>query len=198
MSDAVCHALSLSLDAMNAIVTPRLKLRTWRESDLEPFAALNADRVVMEHFPQTLSREETRAMIARIEDFFVRNGYGLWAVEVPSVAKFIGYVGLNVPTFEAAFTPCVEIGWRIAAEHWGNGYATEAARAARDHAFGALGLKEIVSFTVPANVRSQAVMQRIGMTRDPTEDFDHPRLPEGHRLRRHVLYRLAASSVSLC
>ncbi len=177
---------------MNCIVTPRLRLRTWRASDLEPFAAMNADPAVMEHFPQVLSRAETREMMARIESFLARHGYGLWAVEVPGVAEFIGYVGLNAPTFEAAFTPCVEIGWRLLAPHWGKGYATEAARAVRDHAFGTVGLKEIVAFTVPANVRSQAVMQKIGMTRDPAEDFDHPRIPAGHPLRRHVLYRLAA------
>ena len=179
---------------MDVIVTPRLRLRTWRESDLEPFAALNADPVVMAHFPQRLTREETQAMIGRIEDGFRRHGFGLWAVEVPGVADFIGYVGLSVPVFEAAFTPCVEIGWRLAAGHWGRGYATEAARAAVGYGFGLLGLREIVSFTVPANVRSRAVMRRIGMTRDPAEDFDHPRLPEGHRLRRHVLYRLVAPS----
>ena len=106
------------------------------------------------------------------------------------MVDFIGYVGLNIPTFEAAFTPCVEIGWRLAAGHWGKGYATEAARAVLDYGFGSLGLKEIVSFTVPANVRSQAVMQRIGMTRDPAGDFNHPHIPQGHPLRRHVLYRL--------
>ena len=177
---------------MDVIVTPRLRLRTWRATDLERFAAMNDDPVVMEHFPQRLSREETRAMIGRIEDHFARHGFGLWAVEVPEVADFIGYVGLAVPGYETPFPPCVEIGWRIAAAFWGKGYATEAARAALGYGFEKLGLKEIVSFTVPANVRSQAVMQRIGMQRDRAGDFDHPRFPEGHRLRRHVLYRMAA------
>ena len=180
------------LGAMDVIVTPRLRLRTWRASDLEPFAAMNADPVVMEHFPQRLDRDETHAMVERIERFLSRNSYGLWAVEVPGVAEFIGYVGLNVPTFEAAFTPCVEIGWRLAADHWGKGYATEAAHAVLDYGFGTLGLREIVSFTVPANVRSRAVMRRIGMTHDPVEEFDHSRIPAGHPLRRHVLYRLTA------
>ncbi len=111
---------------------------------------------------------------------------------MPGVAPFIGFVGLVVPAFEAHFTPCVEIGWRLAAEHWGQGYASEAARAAAGHAFGELGLEQLVSFTTPANVRSQAVMRRIGMTHDPVDDFDHPRFPSGHRLCRHVLYRLHA------
>ena len=177
---------------MDEIITPRLRLRKWRTSDLGPFAALNADPRVMEHLPKPLDQEETRAMIGRIEEHFRRHGFGLWAVEAPGVAEFIGYVGLSVPSFEAAFMPCVEIGWRLAAGHWGNGYATEAARAALADGLGRLGLKEIVSFTVPANVRSVAVMERLGMKRDPVEDFDHPRLPEGHHLRRHVLYRLAA------
>ncbi len=175
---------------MDVIVTPRLRLRAWRETDLEPFAAMNDNPRVMEHYPQRLTREETRAMIGRIETHFARHGFGLWAVEAPGVAEFVGYVGLSVPAFEAAFTPCVEIGWRLAASHWGKGYATEAARAALAYGFRTLGLQEIVSFTVPANVRSQAVMQRLGMRRDPAEDFDHPKLPEGHPLRRHVLYRL--------
>ncbi len=175
---------------MDVIVTPRLRLRTWRASDLEPFAAMNDDPAVMEHLPGTLTVEETRALMGRIEEHFTRHGFGLWAVEVPGVADFIGYIGLSVPAFEAAFTPCVEIGWRLARSHWGQGYATEAARAAPEYGLGTLGLKEIVSFTVPANVRSQAVMQRLGMTRDPAEDFDHPRFPVGHPLCRHVLYRV--------
>jgi RimJ/RimL family protein N-acetyltransferase len=108
---------------------------------------------------------------------------------VPGVADFIGFVGLSVPTFEAHFTPCVEIGWRLAQEHWGQGYATEAARAAIDFGFQKFELSEIVSFTVPDNLRSRAVMERIGMTRSPADDFDHPALPENHPLRRHVLYR---------
>jgi RimJ/RimL family protein N-acetyltransferase len=143
----------------------------------------------MEFFPNTLNRNESDAMVVRIQDHFARHGFGLWAVEVPGVADFIGFVGLSVPQFEAPFTPCVEIGWRLAFEHWGKGYATEAARAALDFGFQHLSLKEVVSFTVPANRRSRAVMERIGMTRNPLEDFDHPSLPEGHPLRRHVLYR---------
>jgi len=171
------------------IETERLRLRRWREADHAPFAALNADPRVLVHLPGPLTREQSDTWIARIEEHFERHGFGLWAVEVRDGAPFVGYVGLAVPRFEAFFTPCVEIGWRLAAEHWGHGYATEAARAALAFGFERAGLAEIVSFTVPDNVRSRRVMERIGMTRDPAEDFDHPALPEGHRLRRHVLYR---------
>lgn len=177
---------------MAELTTPRLRLRRWRPADLEPFAAMNDDPVVMEFFPRRLDLAETRQMIGRIEAGFERHGFGLWAVEVPGVAGFIGYVGLSVPVFEAAFTPCVEVGWRLASMHWGQGYATEGAQAALAYGFGTLGLREVVSFTVPANVRSRAVMERLGMRRDPAEDFDHPLLPEGHPLRSHVLYRLGA------
>lgn len=171
------------------IVTQRLALRRWRDSDLPAFAALNADPQVMAHFLKPLTRAESDAMVERIRDHFDRRGFGLWAVEAPDVAGFIGAVGLLAPTFEAHFTPCVEIGWRLAREHWGKGYATEAATAVLDHAFRHLGLDEIVAFTVPANRRSRRVMERIGMTRDPRDDFDHPLVPAGHPLRRHVLYR---------
>lgn len=172
---------------VNLIETGRLVLRRWREDDKEPFAALNADPVVMEHFPATLTREESDTFVERIEAAFEERGFGLWAVEADGV--FIGFTGLQVPRFTAHFTPCVEIGWRLARSAWGHGYATEAARAALEHGFGTLGLTEVVSFTAVPNVRSQAVMRRLGMTRDPGEDFDHPVLPEGHPLRRHVLYR---------
>jgi RimJ/RimL family protein N-acetyltransferase len=155
-----------------------------------PFAALNADPRVMEFFPAVLSRAETEARVTRIRDHLERNGFGLWALEVPGTADFIGFAGLGIPQFEAPFTPCVEIGWRLAYEHWGHGYATEAARAALDFGFGKLQLEQIVSYTVPANIRSRRVMERLGMTPSPTEDFDHPLVAEGHPLRRHVLYRL--------
>jgi RimJ/RimL family protein N-acetyltransferase len=169
--------------------TPRLRLRVWRDEDLPGFAAMNADTKVMEFFPKPLDRAESDAMAARILEHFARRGFGLWAVEVPGVADFLGYVGLSTPGIETHFTPCVEIGWRLAQEYWGRGYATEAARTALDFGFRHLDLTEIVSFTVPANQRSRRVMERIGMTRSPADDFDHPRLPEGHPLRRHVLYR---------
>jgi RimJ/RimL family protein N-acetyltransferase len=174
--------------------TDRLLLRQWRDSDLAPYAALNADAIVMEFFPRPLDRAESDASAARIQDHFARHGFGLWAVEVPGVAEFIGFVGLSVPAFDARFTPCVEVGWRLAREFWGRGYATEAARAALDFGFHDLGLVEVVSFTVPANLRSRAVMERIGMSRSESDDFDHPSLPAGHPLRRHVLYRISRSS----
>ena len=173
------------------IRTPRLRLCAWRVADRGPFAAFNADPRVMEYFPATLTRAESDALVARIEAHFGTHGFGLWAAEVPGVADFIGFVGLNVPSFTAHFTPCVEIGWRLAAAHWGQGYATEGAQAVLDFAFRQLGLVEIVSFTVVANTRSRRVMERLGMHRDPADDFDHPALPAGHPLRRHVLYRIA-------
>jgi RimJ/RimL family protein N-acetyltransferase len=171
------------------ISTPRLILRRWREDDRAPFAAMNADSRVMEHFPAMLTREESDAMIDRIEAGFGKHGFGLWAVEVRATGAFAGFVGLNVPTFTTHFTPCVEIGWRLAFEQWGFGYAREAAATALHAGFKEFCLQEIVSFTVPANTRSIRVMEAIGMTHDPADDFDHPRLPEGHRLQRHVLYR---------
>ncbi len=170
--------------------TERLVLRRWRPNDREPFAHLNADPVVMEHFVSTLTRDESDAFAERIEEGFERRGYGLWAVDVPAVCDFIGFVGLAYHDFPAHFTPAVEIGWRLDRDHWGHGYATEAARAAITDGFERVGLEQIVSFTVPANVRSTRVMERLGMTHDPADDFDHPRIPEGHRLKRHVLYRL--------
>lgn len=169
--------------------TSRLILRPWRDADDEAFAAMFDDQPVMEFLPAATGAE-IDAFIQRIKTHFAEHGFGWWAVEVPQVAPFIGYVGLSVPRFEAPFMPAVEVGWRLASAHWGNSYATEGARAALEAGFTRFGLGEIVSFTVPANTRSIRVMERIGMTRDPTEDFDHPRLPEGHPLRRHVLYRL--------
>jgi len=174
--------------------TERLLLRRWRAADREPFAALNADPRVMEHFPALLSREQSDERVERIEAHFQQHGYCQWAVEIPGVTPFAGFIGLSVPQFEAHFTPCVEIGWRLAADCWGRGYATEGARAALPFGFEELALAEIVSFTVPANVRSRRVMEKLGMTHDPADDFDHPLLPAGHPLRRHVLYRLRKNS----
>ena len=170
--------------------TERLTLRRWREADREPFARMNRDPVVMEFFPALLSREESDAMVDRIEMRFVDRGFSLWAAELREAEEIVGFIGLSVPSFEAAFTPCVEIGWRIAARFWGKGLATEGARAAADYAFATLRLQELVSFTTVGNMRSRRVMEKIGMTRDPAEDFDHPSIAEGHPLRRHVLYRL--------
>lgn len=170
-------------------VTSRLVLRQWRQADRAPFAALNADPLVMEQFPALLSRDQSDAMMSRCAAALERDGYGLWALEIRTSGEFIGFVGLAVPGWEAAFTPCTEIGWRLARPAWGHGYASEAANAALATAFGPTGLDEVVSFTTTGNVRSQQVMQRIGMTRDESEDFDHPRVVDGP-LRRHVLYRL--------
>jgi ribosomal-protein-alanine N-acetyltransferase len=176
--------------ARHLLATDRLTLRRWREADLAPFADLNADQTAMRFMPSVMTVEETRALIARIEEHFRAHGFGIWAVEAVGVAPFVGFVGLQRVGFEAPFTPAVEIGWRLAPAYWGRGYATEGARAALRFGFEELNLDQIVSFTVPANKASWSVMERIGMTRDPGGDFDHPRLPIGHALRRHVLYRM--------
>ena len=159
-----------------------------------PFAALNADPEVMRHFPAPLSRDESDLLIERIEAHLESEGWGLWALELRATGRFTGFTGLARPSFDAHFTPAVEIGWRLAREAWGCGYATEAARAAAALGFEDLGLEELVSFTAVGNARSRAVMRRLGTTHDPAEDFDHPRVPEGDPARRHVLYRLDAPS----
>ncbi len=171
--------------------TERLVLRRWRAADREPFAALNADPVVMEHFVAPLARAESDDLVDRIEDHFDQEGWGLWAVEVTETSRFIGFTGLWPATFEAHFTPAVEVGWRLAQEGWGRGYATEAARASLRDGFERFAFDEVVSMTSLTNTRSQRVMQKLGMTRDPADDFDHPNVPDGHRIQRHVLYRLA-------
>lgn len=170
--------------------TARLVLRPWRDADRAPFAALNADPEVMEHFPALQTAAESDAYAERIRAHFAREGFGLWAVETAD-APFIGFAGLARPTFMPGV---VEIGWRLARAHWGHGYATEAARAAARHAFGPLGLPELVSFTIPANTRSQHVMAELGMVRDPTADFDHPNVPAGNPARAHWLFRLPAAA----
>lgn len=174
------------------IETSRLLLRRWKESDREPFARMNADPRVMEFFPGCLSPDETDAMLARIAAHFECYGFGVFAAELRATGEFAGYIGLAVPAFDAHFTPCVEIGWRLDPSFWGQGLAPEGARAVLSYAFDTLQLSELVSFTVPANTRSRRVMEKIGMTHNPADDFEHPRLPEGHPLRRHVLYRIAA------
>lgn len=174
----------------DTIETERLRLRRWESRDREPFAAINGDRRVMEFFPALLTRSESDAMIEGIEAHFRLHGFGLCALELRQGTEFIGFAGLSVPAFQARFTPSVEIGWRLARQYWGRGLATEAARAVVGLAFGPLDLDALVSFTVPANVRSRRVMEKIGMTHDPDDDFDHPTLPERDPLRRHVLYRL--------
>jgi 3-dehydroquinate dehydratase/shikimate dehydrogenase len=178
---------------MHELRTERLLLRAWRQTDRAHYARMNADPRVMEFFPATQTREESDAMADRIDAHFTEHGYGIWAVEVPGEADFIGFVGLWHTTFEASFTPCLEVGWRLASEFWGRGYAPEGARASLKFAFETLGRDEVVSFTAPANTRSRRVMEKIGMQRDEQGDFDHPRVPDGHPLKRHVLYRLKRS-----
>ncbi len=178
---------------MHELSTARLQLRAWRAEDLAPFAALNADPEVMQFMPARLSRADSDAFAAACQGQLERDGFGLWAVEVRGTAPFIGYVGLKAPSFVAPFTPCTEIGWRLARASWGHGYATEAARACLEFAFASLALPEVVSFTVPANRRSRAVMQRLGMSEDTDGAFEHPRLPAGHPLRHHLLYRIRPS-----
>lgn len=175
---------------MVALATDRLILRQWRDSDREPFAKINSDRRVMEFFPNTLSRQDSDRFVDRIEAHFQKHEFGLFAAELRADHTFVGYIGLAVPSFVAAFTPCVEVGWRLSADQWGQGLATEGARELVRFAFGTLKLDSLVSYTVPINVRSRRVMEKIGMTHDPTEDFQHPDLPEGHPLRHHLLYRL--------
>lgn len=172
--------------------TDRLRLHRWTDADRAAFAVLNADPVVMEHFPSMLTVEQSNAFVDRAEASFEEQGVGLWAVEVIETSAFAGYVGLWPATFEAHFTPAMEIGWRLAKEFWGNGYATEGARAVLADGFERIGLEEIVSFAASVNEPSWRVMERIGMTHDPADDFDHPTLEPGHRLERHVLYRITA------
>lgn len=182
---------------MTGLETDRLLLRRWREADREPFARMNADPRVMEHFPAPMTRAESDAMIDRIEARFSDRGYSLWAAELRPTGEFIGFIGLSVPGFQARFTPCVEIGWRLAAAYWGRGLATEGAQAVVRHGFEVLGLNELVSFTTEGNMRSRRVMERLGMTRNPADDFDHPNIPAGHPMRPHVLYRLEKSRWSV-
>jgi ribosomal-protein-alanine N-acetyltransferase len=175
---------------MTGLSTPRVSLRQWRASDREAFARLNADPAVMEFLSRCLDRAESDRLAQTAEAEIARQGWGLWAAELRASAVFIGFVGLRAPSFEAHFTPCIEIGWRLERASWGKGLATEAALECLRFAFETLDLPEVVSFTVPQNRRSRAVMERLGMLYDPDGDFDHPRLPEGNPLRRHVLYRL--------
>jgi RimJ/RimL family protein N-acetyltransferase len=173
---------------MTVLRGARVLLRGWRDVDLDAFAALNADPRVMEHFPKLPSRDETAAMMARMQAAIDARGWGNWALEVDGAC--IGFAGLSVPGFQAHFTPCIEIGWRLTFDAWGHGYATEAAQLALAYGFDVVELPEIVSFTAATNGRSQRVMQRLAMRRRIEDDFDHPAMP-GHRLQRHVLYRLS-------
>jgi RimJ/RimL family protein N-acetyltransferase len=174
------------------VTTERLVLRSWLPEDRAPFAALNGSAVVMEHFPSTMTRAQSDALADHFQSGIEERGWGAWAVERKSDGAFIGFIGLGPVTFDAAFTPAVEIGWRLDRPYWGHGYATEGAAAALDHAFSTLGLDRVVAFTACTNHRSEAVMVRLGMTR--VGEFDHPRVPEGHPLRRHVIYEVRAGT----
>lgn len=180
------------MSAQLQLRTERLLLRPWREKDREPFAAINADPAVMEHFPSTLSRDESDALAQRIDDDIQRLGYGFWAVEVPDSSPFIGFVGIVAADEAMPFAPAIEIGWRLARAHWGRGLASEGARAALTFGFDELELEQIVALTAAGNMRSRRVMERLGMRRDPADDFIHPGLPEGHPIAPHVLYRIDA------
>ena len=178
------------MTAIAELHTDRLILRGWKPEDRAPFARINRDSLVMEHFPAPLSEDESNQLVDRIESHFAQYGFGLWAAQLRAHSEFIGFIGLAVPRFDAPFTPCVELGWRLASDSWGRGLATEGAQAMVRHAFEVLALPALVSFTVPANLRSRRVMEKLRMARDPSDDFDHPQLPAGHPLRHHVLYRL--------
>jgi RimJ/RimL family protein N-acetyltransferase len=173
------------------LMTARLRLRRWKSSDREPFRQINSDLRVTELLAGALSHDQSDEMIGRLERHFEQHGFGMYAVELRESSRLIGALGLYTPTFEAPFLPAVEIAWRLAAANWGQGLATEGAREVVRHAFEEIHLKELVAFTVPANVRSWRVMERIGMTRDPGCDFEHPVFPPGHALRPHLLYRLS-------
>ena len=175
---------------MSRLESDRLRLRQWQAADLPAFAEMGADPVVMEHFPARLDRERSDALALRFKAMIDDRGWGVWALERKAGGEFIGFVGLNIPSDELPFSPCVEIAWRLAQGYWHQGYASEAARVALRFGFVELNLEEIVAFTSLGNLRSQAVMARLGMRRSP-ENFQHPALPEGHPLREHCLYRLA-------
>ncbi len=169
--------------------TDRLILRQWRKNDFPAFATMNADPLVMEYYPSTLSEDESNTMAHKLESLILERSWGFWAVETIIGNKFIGFAGLHKPTYELPVTPCVEVGWRLGKEYWGNGYATEAAKASLEFAFEELSLNEVYSFTSISNIKSRLVMERLNM-QDIDENFEHPIIPEGHSLREHVLYRI--------
>jgi len=181
----------LDMCAIVTLASHGVLLRPWRSEDREPFAQMNCDARVMEFFRSPLDRRESDALVDRIQQHWEDHGFGLWALELSGTAPFIGFCGLSKVRFTAHFTPCVEVGWRLAAAHWGHGYATESAKFAIAHGFSDLALPEVVSFTSLGNLRSRAVMERLGMHHDPADDFDHPSMPHGHPLARHALYRLS-------
>ena len=178
---------------MYIIETPRLGLRDWKDKDTPLFAEMNMDKNVMGFFPSTLSNDETITMVERIKKFLSENNFGLWATEIKQTKEFIGFVGLSIPRSQSDFTPCVEIGWRLAHKYWGYGYATEAGAACLEYGLNELRLNEIVSFTSVQNLRSINVMEKIGM--EYVKNFEHPLIEDGHRLKKHVLYLKKAGSI---
>ena len=173
-----------------SIETDRLILRRWRDADVEPFVEMNADPKVMEFFPDVMTVEETQESVERYRRHFDDHGFGFWVAELKGSDSFAGVIGMAHTRFDSHFTPAVEVGWRLAAKHWGNGYAPEGALAAIDFAFRYVGLKEVVAMTAAGNLKSRRVMEKIGMTRDAKDDFDHPLVPSDHFTFRHVLYRI--------
>jgi len=176
---------------MNTLETDRLILRSWRESDLSPMVAINQDLKVCEYFPEIGNRDTTITLIDRIIKHDEERGFSLYAVEIKATQEMIGFLGLMTPSFEAHFTPAIEIGWRLSSQHWNQGFATEGAKAVLKHTFTDLNLDEVVSFTALNNQASRRVMEKIGMKHNPNDDFDHPKLGENSPLKRHVLYRLS-------
>ncbi len=187
---------SVSGDCPTILRTRRLILRRWKESDLLPFARMNADERVMEFMLGKMTKEETCQSIEGIKKHFDAHGFGRWAVEIADSGKFIGFVGISIPPYTLPFSPCVEVAWRICPEEWGRGYAPEAAKEALREGFERVELEEIVSFTTLTNLKSRRVMEKLGMQHSPDQNFDHPMVPEGHSLRRHVLYRMGKADWS--
>jgi RimJ/RimL family protein N-acetyltransferase len=188
-----CRVASPSGFPMRRLNSSRVLLRQWRDTDLGHFACMSANSAVMQHLLPLPDRAASDAVAQCFREHFAQHDFGFWAVELPGMCPFIGCIGLVHVGYDAHFTPAVEIGWRLDPAYWGRGYATEAARLALDDGFERLRLQEVVALTVPANLRSQAIMQRLGMRRTASDDFDHPRVPDGHPLKRHVLYRLQRS-----
>ena len=178
---------------MTKLLTDRLILRNWQETDYEPFAVMNADPRVMEFFPSLRSRAESDETAKRLQAHIDRHGFGFWALERRDNDRFIGFTGIVNVDFEAAFTPAVEIGWRLPVDQWGQGFASEAARCSLAVAFNDLGLEEVVSYAVVQNKRSRGVMERLGMHRDPAFDFDHPLVPQDWSMKRFAFYRIGAA-----
>lgn len=180
---------------MDYLETDRLILRSWRAEDLEPFYNLCADPVVMEYFPALLSREEAQAMIDRMVTNQKNDGYSFMPCVRKDTGQMIGFVGLSYFTKPTHFSPCVEVGWRLDKDHWGLGFAPEAAKACLHYAFDILKVPEVIAMTAVPNLKSRKVMEKIGMTYNPSDDFDHPSVDDGHWLKRHVLYRIKPGQI---